>query len=75
MCVEKNDVSFSLICVSWELCDGVELKKVIINIMALKVNRVPENIDFPKEEENILKFWKEIDAFHSCLKQSKNKPR
>lgn len=43
--------------------------------MALKVNRVPENIDFPKEEEKILKFWKDIDAFHSCLKQSKNKPR
>lgn len=43
--------------------------------MAFKVNRVPENIDFPKEEEGILKFWKDIDAFHSCLKQSKNKPR
>ncbi|CAH0587986.1 unnamed protein product [Chrysodeixis includens] len=43
--------------------------------MALKVNRVPESIDFPKEEEGILKFWKDIDAFHSCLKQSKNKPR
>lgn len=43
--------------------------------MALKVNRVPENINFPKEEEKILKFWKDIDAFQSCLKQSKNKPR
>ncbi|KAJ0175200.1 hypothetical protein K1T71_009341 [Dendrolimus kikuchii] len=43
--------------------------------MAQKVNRVPENINFPKEEENILNFWKEIDAFHNCLKQSKNKPR
>ncbi|XP_022824460.1 isoleucine--tRNA ligase, cytoplasmic [Spodoptera litura] len=43
--------------------------------MALKVNRVPENIDFPKEEEKILSFWKDIDAFQSCLKQSKNKPR
>ncbi|XP_072938440.1 isoleucine--tRNA ligase, cytoplasmic [Epargyreus clarus] len=43
--------------------------------MSSKVDRVPENIDFPKEEENILKFWKEIDAFHSCLKQSKNKPK
>ncbi|XP_038221814.1 isoleucine--tRNA ligase, cytoplasmic [Zerene cesonia] len=37
--------------------------------------RVPENIDFPKEEENVLKFWKEIEAFQTCLKQSKNKPR
>ncbi|XP_028160047.1 isoleucine--tRNA ligase, cytoplasmic [Ostrinia furnacalis] len=43
--------------------------------MSVKVERVPESIDFPKEEEKILKFWKEIDAFQSCLKQSKNKPR
>lgn len=43
--------------------------------MSMKVERVPESIDFPKEEEKILKFWKEIDAFQSCLKQSKNKPR
>lgn len=43
--------------------------------MANKVDRIPENIDFPKEEEKVLKFWKDIDAFHSCLKQSKNKPR
>lgn len=39
------------------------------------VERIPENIDFPKEEDNILQFWKEIDAFQSCLKESKNKPR
>ncbi|XP_045501049.1 isoleucine--tRNA ligase, cytoplasmic [Colias croceus] len=37
--------------------------------------RVPENIDFPKEEENVLKYWKDIEAFQTCLKQSKNKPR
>lgn len=43
--------------------------------MDLKMERVPENIDFPREEENILKFWKDIDAFQSCLKQSKSKPR
>lgn len=43
--------------------------------MSQKVDRVPENIDFPKEEEKILKFWKEIDAFHSSLNQSKNRPR
>ncbi|KOB71235.1 putative isoleucyl tRNA synthetase [Operophtera brumata] len=43
--------------------------------MANKVDRIPENIDFPKEEEKVLKFWKDIDAFQSCLKQSKNKPR
>ncbi|KAG7300162.1 Isoleucine--tRNA ligase-cytoplasmic [Plutella xylostella] len=43
--------------------------------MSFKVDRVPENIDFPKEEENILKFWQDIDAFQSSLKQSKGKPR
>ncbi|XP_073959982.1 isoleucyl-tRNA synthetase [Choristoneura fumiferana] len=43
--------------------------------MSQKVIRVPENIDFPKEEEKILQFWKDIDAFASSLKQSKNKPR
>lgn len=43
--------------------------------MSQKVDRVPENIDFPKEEEKILKFWKEIDAFHTSLNQSKNRPR
>lgn len=34
-----------------------------------------EYLNFPKEEENILKFWKEIDVFHECLRQSKGKPR
>lgn len=33
------------------------------------------NISFPDEEEKILKYWKEIDAFRSSLKQSKGKPR
>lgn len=33
------------------------------------------NISFPNEEEKILKYWKEIDAFRSSLKQSKGKPR
>lgn len=34
-----------------------------------------EQHDFPKEEENILKLWEELDAFQSCLRQSKDKPR
>ncbi|XP_055998788.1 isoleucine--tRNA ligase, cytoplasmic-like isoform X2 [Ostrea edulis] len=33
------------------------------------------NISFPGEEEKILKYWKEIDAFRTSLKQSKGKPR
>ncbi|XP_062589375.1 LOW QUALITY PROTEIN: isoleucine--tRNA ligase, cytoplasmic-like [Saccostrea cucullata] len=33
------------------------------------------NISFPDEEEKVLKYWKEIDAFRTSLKQSKGKPR
>lgn len=36
---------------------------------------VPEKIDFPQEEEQILELWHAIDAFHTSLKQSKGKPR
>lgn len=31
--------------------------------------------DFPKEEDNILKLWDKLDAFQSCMRQSKDKPR
>ncbi|XP_037070614.1 isoleucine--tRNA ligase, cytoplasmic-like [Pollicipes pollicipes] len=36
---------------------------------------VPEHISFPAEEEKILALWKEIDAFQTCLRQSKGRPR
>jgi len=36
---------------------------------------VPEQIDFSKEEEKILQLWKELNAFHTSLLQSKNRPR
>ncbi|KAK3601599.1 hypothetical protein CHS0354_027846 [Potamilus streckersoni] len=36
---------------------------------------VPESISFPEEEENLLKYWKDIDAFKTSLKQSKGRPR
>ncbi|XP_075235221.1 isoleucyl-tRNA synthetase [Lycorma delicatula] len=39
------------------------------------VQPVPETIDFPKEEEKILKLWKDNNVFKECLKQSKGKPR
>ncbi|KAB7504980.1 Isoleucine--tRNA ligase, cytoplasmic [Armadillidium nasatum] len=41
------------------------------------LSHVPEvdKISFSEEEEKIFAFWKEIDAFQQCLKQSKNKPR
>ncbi|KAK5639168.1 hypothetical protein RI129_011660 [Pyrocoelia pectoralis] len=40
-----------------------------------EIQRVPESIDFPAEEEKILKLWKSLDVFHTSLKQSKGKPR
>eukprot|EP00057_Strongylocentrotus_purpuratus_P012333 XP_011666807.1 PREDICTED: LOW QUALITY PROTEIN: isoleucine--tRNA ligase, cytoplasmic [Strongylocentrotus purpuratus] len=39
------------------------------------VQPVPDHMNFPQEEEKILQLWKELDAFQSCLKQSKGKPR
>ena len=30
--------------------------------------------DFPKEEEKVLKFWREIDAFQTSLKLSEGRP-
>jgi isoleucyl-tRNA synthetase len=36
---------------------------------------VGESHNFPTEEEKILQFWKEIDAFKTSLEQSKDKPR
>ena len=38
------------------------------------IEAVPEGIDFPKTELETLKYWKEIDAFQTSLKQSKGKP-
>ena len=37
--------------------------------------RIAETINFPEEEEKILKFWTEKKIFENCLKQSKDKPR
>jgi isoleucyl-tRNA synthetase len=35
---------------------------------------VPTNISFPDQEKDILKFWKDIDAFQTSLKLSEGKP-
>ena len=42
--------------------------------MSAGVEAVPDSINFPKTEEEIGKYWKEIDAFQTSLKQSKGKP-
>ncbi|CAG0912846.1 unnamed protein product [Notodromas monacha] len=39
------------------------------------VQRVPENISFPVEEEKVLQLWKEWDVFQTSLKHSKGRPR
>ncbi|XP_023210883.1 isoleucine--tRNA ligase, cytoplasmic-like [Centruroides sculpturatus] len=39
------------------------------------VQPVPEYIEFPKEEEKVLQFWKDVDAFKTSLKLSKGRPR
>ena len=37
---------------------------------------VPDsNINFAEAEEEVLKLWKELDAFKTSLKQSKGKPK
>ena len=37
--------------------------------------QLPSDLKFPKEEEKIQDLWKRINAFESCLKQSKGKQR
>lgn len=34
---------------------------------------VPEKVEFPAEEEKVLAFWKEIDAFREQLRQSEGR--
>ena len=35
---------------------------------------VSASFDFPKEEEKVIKFWREIDAFQTSLKLSEGRP-
>jgi isoleucyl-tRNA synthetase len=49
--------------------------KYFIKMPVQEIPRVPETINFPEEEEKIIKYWKDIDVFQTCLKQSKGKPR
>lgn len=45
------------------------------NIQSTMVQSVPDRIDFPKAEEEILEFWKEINAFEQSLKLAKGRPK
>lgn len=46
-----------------------------IKLEKADLQRIPESINFPLEEENVLKYWKDEKIFENCLKQSKGKPR
>lgn len=35
---------------------------------------VSQSFNFPKEEEKVIQFWREIDAFQTSLKLSEGKP-
>lgn len=39
------------------------------------VCRVPETFNFPAEEENVLKQWREENIFEKCSQLSKGKPK
>ena len=38
-------------------------------------NVLPSEPNFPAEEENVLKLWKDIDAFHSSFSLNAKKPQ
>ncbi|KAK0461235.1 tRNA synthetases class I-domain-containing protein [Desarmillaria tabescens] len=42
--------------------------------MAFPLHDISAQFDFPKEEEKVLAFWKEIDAFRTSMKLSEGKP-
>jgi len=50
-----------------------QTSSVVVNKVMAK--SVGESYNFPKEEENILEYWKKIDAFQTSLKLSEGKPR
>ena len=41
----------------------------------MAVTPVADRFDFPLEEEKTLELWKELDAFRTSLRQSKDRPR
>lgn len=39
----------------------------------MSLQELPEQLNFPKMEEEVMDFWKRIDAFHTSLKKSEGK--
>lgn len=50
-------------------------QKTSVAITKADLERIPESINFPNEEEKVLQYWKDEQVFENCLKQSKGKPR
>jgi isoleucyl-tRNA synthetase len=42
--------------------------------MSFAPHDITTSFDFPKEEEKVLAFWREIDAFQTSLKLSEGRP-
>jgi len=41
--------------------------------LQIDINIVDERPDFPGEEENVLKYWKDINAFHKQMEMTKGR--
>ncbi len=46
----------------------------MIGLLTSLHREVSAPFNFPKEEEKVLEFWKEIDAFQTSLKLSEGRP-
>lgn len=51
-------------------CPGI----VEVGLCSPRWLSVSAPFDFPKEEEKVIKFWREIDAFQTSLKLSEGRP-
>ena len=56
-------------------CSWLVLSRELSSCDDLSSSMAAEHHDFPKEEENILELWDKLDAFRSCIRQSKDRPR
>ena len=45
-----------------------------MNSTANRLQAAPDNLSFPKAEEEVLEYWKSIDAFQTSLKLSEGRP-
>lgn len=45
-----------------------------IHCSSLSKQLVTQSFNFPKEEEKVIAYWREIDAFQTSLKLSEGKP-